>query len=730
LDALDHILSDLTEPQRSAVVHTEGPLLVLAGAGSGKTRVITRRAAFLALTVTEPWHVLAITFTNKAAAELQERIHALAGGASIQVGTFHGWCARTLRMNHEQAGVDRNFTIYDQTDRRQAVKHAIEATGLSTSNWSPARVESRISDAKNQMITPEEFEESYGDWSAREIARVYRTYEDRLSDCHALDFDDLLLRMAVLLREDEDFRDALEDRHRYLLIDEYQDTNLPQYRIAKLLARKRGNICATGDPDQSIYGWRGADIRNILRFEEDFTNTKVIALEQNYRSTTQILDAASKLIAANKQRKVKGLWTENEDGPAVRVMQAEHADEEAAWIVEDIRRLTDTGVPANEIAVFYRINALSRRVEEALLRAGITYQVARGVEFYNRKEIKDVLAYLRVIMNPRDEVSLLRIINTPARGVGQTTVKRLTAHRDATGRPVIDLIRDPDVLADIGRSAKKLREFAELLDTLSQFADSEPHEALQKAFSESGLRAALTQESEVNADPLQNVEELANVAAEFHQKFPDLTLRDWLEHISLLSDVDAVDDGAGAVTLMTLHASKGLEFAVVYIIGCEEGLLPFEFRGDEEPNYEEERRLLFVGMTRTKRILALTFSQYRTMRGVQQRVRPSRFLKELPQGKVDWLHAKGGESGASSRTTDFTLPEDIDQWEPGCLIKHPNYGLAKLMWMRRSGRQTRAGLRFTSGEDRVFIVEHSDLKRVEYDEVGDDAEFAEEWIDD
>ncbi|MFQ5415320.1 MAG: ATP-dependent helicase, partial [Phycisphaerae bacterium] len=622
----DRLLSGLTAPQRDAVMHTDGPLLVLAGAGSGKTRVITRRAAYLACTVTRARHILAITFTNKAAGEMRERIDALGVAPGMTICTFHAFCAKMLRWHHDRAGVSPHFTIADREDRRKLLKQAVEACDLSATNWPAARVEQRISRAKNAMQSAEAFAADAVEWQDRTIARIYAAYERLLAENACLDFDDLLMRFAGLVQRDNGLRDQLEHRFRYVLVDEYQDTNASQYQIARCLTLDRRNLCVTGDPDQAIYRWRGADIENILSFERDYPDAKVVRLEQNYRSTKRILSAAERLIAGNVQRKAKRLWTDNDDGPRVRVLEFETADEEAQSVADDIAQCIARDASPRDVAVFYRVNALSRAIEEALIRAGVPYQVARGVAFYNRKEIKDVLAYLRVLVNPADEVSLLRIINTPARGIGATTIERLTARARRSGARVFDVLMGSGDLADLGRSAGKVRAFAALLQALAPATKQRPRAALEQVVSRSGLRAMYGDIRDGDGGPGANIDELISAAAQFQADDPDATLIDWLEHTALLGDVDGVRDEAGCVTLMTLHAAKGLEFPIVFMIGLEDGMLPFQRRDDTDCDEEEERRLCFVGMTRAKRRLTLCRARYRMLRGRSECTTRSRFL--------------------------------------------------------------------------------------------------------
>jgi DNA helicase-2/ATP-dependent DNA helicase PcrA len=704
------ILEGLTEPQRQAVTHGEGPLLVLAGPGSGKTRVITRRAAYLAVTRTQPRHILAITFTNKAAQEMADRMAALGVDRSLTVCTFHSLCARLLRLHADRAGLAPSFSIFDQKDRVQAVKEAIQRCSLSDANFQPSRVEHRISRFKNAMISPAQVEQDAKGFELRTLAKIYAAYEQVLAEQDALDFDDLLLRFARLLGEDAELRDQLEDRYRYLLVDEYQDTNHSQYLIARGLALTHHNLCVTGDPDQSIYGWRGANLGNILDFEEDFPDAVVVRLEQNYRSTKRILAAADAVIQRNRKRKAKALWTDNAEGTAVRVVQCEDAADEAAFVAGGIKTLHRQGVSYNGIAIFYRINALTRRLEEALRQAAIPYRIVRGVEFYSRKEIKDVTAYLRVLVNPNDEMSLLRIINTPARGIGKTTVDRLTAHARATGQPVSAWLSRAGQIDAIGSAAAdRLAAFAKLMATLQPIIHGPARQAIDNVLTMTGLGEALEAEAENDSAPQENVNELITAAAEYDERQPDGTLVEWLQTISLTSDQDAYDSNATTVTLMTLHAAKGLEFPHVFIIGCEEGILPHQQRADSQADIEEERRLLFVGMTRAQQALTLTHARYREWRGMTQRVGPSKFLDELPREHIE----RQQHGGLVEHDSFDDLPQhgaDGIVWREGQLVRHPTYGLGRLMWVQRRSKRTRAGIRFAAYGEKVMILEYAKLE--------------------
>ncbi len=707
----DDLLADLTKPQAEAVRHKDGPLLVLAGAGSGKTRTITRRVAYLAATGVKPWNILAITFTNKAANEMRERVIATGVGRGVTVCTFHSLCARLLRQHATEAGLDANYSIFDQADRKRAIKEAIKQAELSTDQFTPAAMESVISRAKNELQDAAAFAAESSDWSVRTIGRVYKAYEAILQEQNALDFDDLLMRMATLLRDNATLRDLLEDRFRYVLIDEYQDTNRAQYMIARALTMRRKNICATGDPDQSIYAWRGADISNIMDFEHDYPDARVVRLEQNYRSTKAILSAASRLIAQNTQRKAKDLWTENDQGAEILAVECRSAEDEADFVAETITRMRESRA-FGDFAVFYRVNAMTRVLEEALRRAKIPYQIARGLAFYNRKEIKDALAYLRVVANPADEISLLRIINDPPRGIGKTSQTRLVQHARRNARSVFEAACRADQIEDLGRGAAKIKKFADTIRHWQEGPQSPVRPLVEDVLLDSGMRAAL-EKSDATVEQLANINELVTAAEQYDQDNPEGSLAEWLQEISLVSDVDSVDESVGAVTLMTLHAAKGLEFPVVLIIGLEEGLLPharaIDARADATA-MEEERRLCFVGMTRAQQELILTRARYRTLRGVTERMPKSRFLTELPQDEIRFESRQEDEENH-----DFdewtTLPSgEYGRLRKGQLVRHPMYGFGRLIWVDPLGPRTRAGIRFSTGVEKTFVLEYAKIE--------------------
>ena len=712
------LLDDLNNAQREAVATTDGPLLVLAGAGSGKTRVITRRAAYLASTVTGPRHVLAITFTNKAAGEMRDRMEELGFGREMTVCTFHSLGARLLRWFAPQAGLQPNFTIFDQADRRQVVKQAITDAGLSTTNWSPAMVEATISDAKNDLKTPETFVESAqgARFQDQALARIFAVYEQLMEQQQALDFDDLLLKSAFLLGKHPEIRDRLEDRFRYVLIDEYQDTNHSQYMIARGLTLTHENICATGDPDQSIYAWRGANIRNIMEFEQDFPNAKVVRLEQNYRSTKRILSAASSLINSNVHRKAKSLWTTNPEGTPIRIVERETPVDEADYLVEEIAQHVESGGALSEIGVFYRVNALTRVIEEAFIRAGISYQIARGTEFYNRKEIKDLLAYLRVLVNPADEIALLRSINTPARGIGKTSLGRVAAYAQEHNLRFFDAARQAEKIPALKRAARKIKGYVDLIEQMHSAMGKPAGAIVQEVFTRSGLEAELRKQASGDREPLENVEELISAATDYVQKNPDDTFTDWLGQISLVSDADAVDRGAGAVTLMTLHAAKGLEFPIVYVIAVEDGLLPHQNCKEDPTQLEEERRLCFVGMTRAQQQLTLTYAKWRSQRGMTSRTSVSQFLGELPQDEIEWHRAEAEESSDDQADRQRKPQGDYDAWRKGMYLRHPAFGVGRLLWKQVGGGFTRAGVRFPSHGEKTLILEYAKMTPLDPDE--------------
>ncbi len=737
----EQLLADLTEPQREAATHVDGPLLIVAGAGSGKTRVITRRVAYLVSTGISASSILAITFTNKAAGEMKNRVSQVLDRPIRDFGkldqrwpticTFHSLCLRILRHYAPAIALPGNFTIYDSADQTKVVKDALKSLEMSSTNFTPSAVHSTISNAKNQLLSPEDFSRTAGDFYQRQVARVYVKYQQMLNQNNALDFDDLLLRTAHAFRDHPGILRELQDRFQYILIDEYQDTNHAQYIIAHALAQRHRNICVVGDPDQSIYAWRGADIQNILDFEKDYPDAKVVKLEQNYRSTKTILAIASRLIDQNTERKKKGLWTENAQGEKARLVLCQDEHDEANVVMQELKRLAEQEqIEWNKMAVFYRMNALSRVMEDALRRAGIPYQIARGVEFYNRKEIKDVLAYLRVVANPLDEVSLTRIVNVPPRGIGDTTVRQMQAYAVANGMTLWEAMERAGQISGLStRAINAAKQFCELIrqwrsiamggmgDDLVAEQKGVVQRVMEDVVRRGGIEALLRKDNdadEVGEGPLANVYELISSASEYDKENPEGSLDDYLSIVSLVSDADHMRGAGGAVTLMTLHAAKGLEFPVVAMIGLEEGILPHARARGNIRELEEERRLCFVGITRAQEHLILTKGQYRTIRGLRDRTITSPFLSEMPVEMLDITDRTGLPTADESRTlASHFKSEKASRFRVGQRVRHPKYGIGRITTMSDRGSDTRAEIQFDSVGQRAFILEQSQIEPAE-----------------
>ena len=640
LSSPDQYLADLNDAQREAVLHTEGPLLVIAGAGSGKTRVLTRRVAHLINACgVAPNEILAITFTNKSAAEMRERLEQLLGplARAAWILTFHAACGRILRREAERLGYRSNFTIYDTGDQLRVVKDCLEDLDIDPKRFPARAMLTQISNAKNQLVSPEQYLARVAGFYDQTVAQVYEAYQKRLFTSNAVDFDDMLGLVVTIIERFPDARERWSKAFRYVLVDEYQDTNHAQYRLLQLLALEHRNVCAVGDPDQSIYAFRGADIRNILEFERDFGETKVIALEQNYRSTNTILRASNAVIAHNRARKEKRLWSELGDGEPVRVVEVEDEHTEARYVAGEISRLIDEGYSASEIAVFYRTNAQSRVLEDTLVRQGIQYQVIGGARFYERLEVRDAIAYLQAIDNPADAVSLARIANRPRRAIGDASVGRLQSYADTMGITLWEALAHTEE-AGLGTAARRAVDgFRTMLQTLMSAAqESELPELLEFVLQRSGYLDALEAERTIEArGRIENLQELVGVAQEYQAQTEGATLSGFLQEISLFSDQDElVGERTGTVTLMTLHNAKGLEYRAVFMIGMEEGIFPHS-RSIEDQEIEEERRLAYVGMTRAMERLTLTHASTRTLYGTRSYNLASRFLDELPAGEVE-----------------------------------------------------------------------------------------------
>ncbi|MCS7467250.1 UvrD-helicase domain-containing protein [Stieleria sp. ICT_E10.1] len=631
----DALLRELTAPQCEAVQHVEGPMLILAGPGSGKTRVVTHRIAYLLSQNIPDWQIAALTFTNKAADEMRLRLEKLAPGQKVWMGTFHRFCAQLLRRYASMVGLQENYSIYDTSDSKQAMKRAIEAAGVSTTHASPDQIANVISKAKNKLITPDVMEGQMLSPKETVAAKVYPVYQRQLLTANAVDFDDLLLHVANLLRHSPELRGELDQRFRYILVDEYQDTNLAQYAIVRALSIDHPNLSVTGDPDQSIYGWRGADLNNILDFEKDYPAVKTVRLEQNYRSTPNVLRVADQLIRHNRRRKQKNLFTDNDEGEPVILRWFENGYEEADSIADEIVAAISSDLARpNDFAIFCRMNSLTRSLEHALRGRGVPYQIVNGVEFYQRKEIKDVLAYLHLVNNPGHDVALMRVINTPTRGIGAKTVQRIQAFADSHNIPMLEAARRAEQIESLAkRSVTMVKKFVTIYDRIAARATAPLEELMRCVVQESGYDKFLKKNCDEADDssPLGNVDELISAAVDFDRRHPDDgSLEAFLEQVALVSDTDAFEENDQRVTLMTLHASKGLEFPRVFIIGVEDDLLPHKRSKEDDAQFEEERRLLFVGITRAKQWLQLSCCKRRMIRGDTRPVIASPFLNELP----------------------------------------------------------------------------------------------------
>ena len=770
------LLAGLTPAQQRAVLATEGPVLVLAAAGSGKTRVITRRIGHLLALGVPAWSILALTFTNKAAAEMRERVGVLLGAGDGQdnrrtrgltIATFHSLCARLLRRYADDPALPTlkpDFTIYDSPDQVALMKRTIKDLGLDTSNWAPRSVLNAISTAKNDLLDADAYAANAMDFYSKQVARIYSAYQRAMHAAGAVDFDDLLLLTARLLRASTNARSELRARWQYLMIDEYQDTNRAQFEIAALLAGRAGedgrgdkgpNFCVVGDPDQSIYGWRGADISNILEFEQQFPACEVIPLGENFRSTAPILKAADTLIRKNKRRKHKDLFTSTQGGDPVEAVLCHDERHEAELVADWLKARAEDGLDWRQMAVFYRTNALSRVMEDALRAHAIAYRIARGTAFYDREEVKNAIAYLRVVANKADNVSLLRIVNTPTRGIGKTSLDRLEAAANMAGTPLFDLLREPERHAEVSsRSANSCKEFVRMVEAwtghgsfMGAQVSATLAELVARVVDDSGLRkmyeARAKSGGEDDESRLDNLDQLITGAAEFEREYdpaadpfaftdaqsasqghdaqtPPLLamLRAWLETVALVSDQDAVDAAGGAVTLMTLHASKGLEFPAVAIIGLEEGTLPHARARESEAELEEERRLCFVGITRAMHRLLITSARVRAVRGVPERTIPSRFLSEI--GEQDAGHvtfndrADGFHSHAQGDAFDPWGNDETSAAElpVGSRVRHPQFGTGKVLSCGL-GPGARARVEFTGIGVKTLILEYARLTRVE-----------------
>ena len=737
------LLADLTPAQREAVTHVEGSLLVLAGAGSGKTRVITRRIAHLLRQGVPGNSILALTFTNKAAGEMRARVESLASGSGVWLGTFHGLCARLLRNYAPLVGIDRGFTIYDQADRLRVVKQVMSRLELDDFAVTPERVDAAISKAKNDLLDAETFARRGGDQVATVAALVYPEYQKQLRESSAVDFDDLLVHMASILKRHADVRASLDSRYRYVLVDEYQDTNLAQYALVRALSVDHPNLCVTGDPDQSIYGWRGANLSNILEFEQDYPGCKVVKLERNYRSTQNILRVADHLIRHNRLRKEKALTTENPEGVPVELSihgnEVEEARAVASRILEKVR---EGDYRFSEIAVFVRLTALTRNFETTFRSADIPYQVVGGMSFYERAEVKEVLAYLSLINNPKDDVAFLRVVNVPPRGLGESSIGKLVDQARRLEIPLLEMAgRAGETPGLRERAIRALRDFHGLIVELSRLREHTAEEVVSKVLSLTGYQDFLAAEGKGSGEERQaNVDELISAAREFDREHPGSSIIDFVEEVSLSSAVDRWQDEAGAVTLMTLHAAKGLEFPLVFIVGLEQGLLPHSRAFERDSETEEERRLFFVGITRAQRELNLSQCLVREFRGKTQPTVPSRFLADLPHDDMiirNYSRSSGAAYSGFRRldsrpayqsysTRDFQIttaaslgdpaafgpPGDLSRFAPGVSVLHPKYGLGRIIAIEGAGPRRKGRIAFVVGGEKTFELAQAPLRVV------------------
>ncbi len=715
VDPLEH-LAGLNEAQREAVLHTEGPLLVVAGAGSGKTRVLTHRVAHLIRACgVKPNEILAITFTNKAAGEMRERLERMLGrtARAIWILTFHAACGRILRAEAQRLGYRSTFTIYDQADQVRLVKACLEELGRDPKRFTPRGIHAQISNAKNRLVSADAYTARVSSFYDQTVAEVYQLYQRRLFGSNAVDFDDLLMLTVEVL---ERFPEALErwqKAFRYVLVDEYQDTNHAQYRLLQLLAGRHRNVFAVGDPDQSIYGFRGAEISNILDFERDFPGARVIALEQNYRSRNAILRAANAVIEHNRERKPKRLFSELGEGDPVQVVEVEDEHAEARFVAAEIARLVEDGWSGSEIAVFYRTNAQSRVLEDVLVRQEVPYQVIGGPRFYERAEIKDAVAYLNVLVNPDDAVSLLRIANRPRRGIGDTSLQRLVATADAHGISLWQAMADPDAAGLGTAAARAVRGLRSLLEGLMAAAQElELDELVEAVLDRTGTIDAYEAERTIEArGRIENLQELVGVAREYRAQAEEPSLADFLQSISLTSDQDELRDERGVVTLMTLHNAKGLEFRAVFVIGMEEGVFPHS-RAIEEQGVEEERRLCYVGMTRAMERLTLTHALARTLYGRRDYNLPSRFLDELPDEVVRERLRPASWSGYATprQAAAAREPRQAPSLRTGDSVRHASLGDGVVTRLEPGGIVT---VRFADdGSERRLMLDYAPLEKL------------------
>jgi DNA helicase-2/ATP-dependent DNA helicase PcrA len=719
------LLEHLNPVQAEAVLHTEGPVLIVAGAGSGKTRALTHRIAYLIREQGEsPYSILAITFTNKAAREMAERVEGLVGGPiakGMWILTFHAACARILRREHGHLGLPSRFTIYDENDTERLIAGVLRQLDLDAKRYPPRAMAAAIGKAKDHVLTAGEFAGAAGNLYEQTIAKVYLAYEERKRAAGALDFDDLISETVRLFRDHPEVLEHYQERFRHLLVDEYQDTNRAQYQLVNLLAAKYRNVCVVGDADQGVYSWRGATIQNLLDFERDYPDAAVFLMEQNYRSTSSILAVANALIEHNVQRKPKSLWTETEGGELAVRFRADDEHEEALFVAEETHRLIEEeGFRYSDLAIFYRTNAQSRVLEDVFVRSGTPYRVVGGVRFYQRKEVKDVLGYLRLLVNPQDVISTRRVINTPKRGIGDATVAAIEGFAVTEGVPVLEAARRADEIGTLAARAKgAVAGFVRVMDALRAEleAGAGPRRMIEMAASESGYLLELEAERTVEAEGrIENLRELGGVGAEFEERTPDGTLGDFLEQVSLVGEQDEYDEESGSVTLMTLHNAKGLEFPVVFIIGLEDGVFPHYRSMSDQAELEEERRLMYVGVTRARERLYLTHAWSRTLFGTSSYNPPSRFLGEIPSELVRAIEEDASVIGGATPISSIRAAVE-GRREPvavaaGDTVLHDKWGEGVVLTVSGAGTDAEATVRFEDAGEKRLLLAYAPLTRV------------------
>ncbi|MGE4284404.1 MAG: DNA helicase PcrA [Clostridia bacterium] len=727
---MNQLLEGLNNEQREAVLCTDGPLLILAGAGSGKTRVLTYRIAYLLQEKkVAPWSILAITFTNKAAKEMKERLERLVGDQvnDMWVSTFHSACVRMLRRDIERLGYEKSFVIYDYSDQQTVIKDCLKELSLNDKNFPPKGVLSEISKAKDELMDPRTFTSIYqGDYRMSKIAAIYTLYQKKLRQNNALDFDDIIMNAVVLFNENPDVLEYYQRKFQYILVDEYQDTNTSQYMLVSLLAKKHRNLCVVGDDDQSIYKFRGADIRNILDFEKTFKDAAAIKLEQNYRSTQNILNAANHVIKNNHGRKGKNLWTENMSGERVHLFSANNEHEEGLYIAQRIEKIRmEKNRNYSDFAILYRMNAQSRVIEDMLLREAIPYRVLGGLRFYDRKEIKDLVAYLRVIQNPMDNISLKRIINEPKRGIGKTTVENAEEIANQRDTSIFAMISNADNIPALSRSSVKLMNFVHMVNSLRAVKDELAITALvNKILESSGYLEALEKEESVEAQTrIENLKEFLSIVLEFEAGSEEKTMEAFLEQVSLVSDIDNYDEEQDAVVLMTLHSAKGLEFPIVFLCGMEEGIFPGYRSSASEEELEEERRLCYVGITRAQEELNLTHAFQRTLFGSTMYNGLSRFVKEIPAEFIDGQEEKEGrQSGIFNETpmmpknsifhTNVIKPRNVPQdFSIGDIVIHKKFGKGLIIGVQPLGNDAKLEIAFESVGTKNLMAAFANLTK-------------------